>query len=146
MLEIGRYSPRSQRAVEMGRNEPVWAGSLELQAICKTYGSVTAVEQLDLSVAAGEFVTLLGASGSGKTTTLAIVAGFQSPTKGRVILDGFDITNFPPHRRNIGVVFQHYALFPHLTVRENIAFPLRRRRMRRDEIGRRVDEVLEMVR
>jgi putative spermidine/putrescine transport system ATP-binding protein len=90
-------------------------------------------------------VTLLGESGSGKTTTLLMIAGFESPTQGRVVLDGRDLTKVPAHRRNLGMVFQNYALFPHMTVFDNVAFPLRRRSMSTAEINRRVRQALELV-
>jgi putative spermidine/putrescine transport system ATP-binding protein len=121
-------------------------GNLLLDKLCKRYGSTTAVDGLDLAIAPGEFVTLLGPSGSGKTSTLALIAGFQRPSGGRIIMDSIDVTNVPPHRRNIGVVFQHYALFPHMSVWENIAFPLKRRGMNRAALIRRVNDTLAMVR
>jgi putative spermidine/putrescine transport system ATP-binding protein len=124
---------------------PQHSGALELAGLTKRFGDVTAVDDVDLEVSAGEFVTLLGESGSGKTTTLLMIAGFEEPTAGIVLLDGADVTAVPPHRRNLGMVFQNYALFPHMTVRENIAFPLRRRRLARVEISERVAETLAFV-
>lgn len=121
-----------------------WA--VELRGVRKTYASVAAVEDLNLEVRRGELVTLLGPSGSGKTTTLMIAAGFVDPDRGQILLDGSDITRTPPQRRNIGVVFQSYALFPHKTVAENVAFPLRMRRVSRSEQRRRIDEALATVR
>ncbi|MCA3453344.1 MAG: ABC transporter ATP-binding protein, partial [Rhodobacter sp.] len=112
----------------------------------KTYPTgLTAIAQLDLDIRPGEFLTLLGPSGSGKTTALNLLAGFQSPTTGQILVDGKDIGALPPYKRDIGVVFQHYALFPHMTVRENTGYPLKQRRMPKDEIARRVDDVLRMV-
>src|SRR5690606_30058058 len=104
-----------------------------------------AVDNINLDIASGEFMTLLGPSGSGKTTTLNMIAGFIRPTSGRVELDGRDVSRLPPHRRGLGMVFQHYALFPHLSVAENVAFPLRRRRVPAPEIRRRVADVLALV-
>jgi spermidine/putrescine ABC transporter ATP-binding subunit len=107
---------------------------------------VQVVSALDLEVRRGELVTLLGPSGSGKTTTLMMAAGFVAPDGGRILLDGRDVTRTPPQRRNIGVVFQSYALFPHRTVAENIAFPLRVRRVSRADQERRVTDALALVR
>jgi putative spermidine/putrescine transport system ATP-binding protein len=120
-------------------------GSLELRAVSKQYGPVTSLQHIDLHVDTGEFITLLGPSGSGKTTLLSIIAGFQRPSAGNVILDGTDITSLPSHRRNIGVVFQNYALFPHMTVWDNIAFPLKRRRVGPEQLKREVWQALAMV-
>src|SRR5262249_26804290 len=111
----------------------------------KAFGKALAVDGVSLAVGPGEFVTLLGPSGSGKTTTLMMIAGFEHPDSGEIRLNGRDITGLPAHRRGIGVVFQNYALFPHLTVFENVAFALRMRDMTRPEIGRRVGETLELV-
>jgi len=96
----------------------------------KTYDGVNrVVEQLDLDIVRGEFLTLLGPSGSGKTTTLMMLAGFEAPTAGEILLEGRSIGKLPPHRREIGMVFQHYALFPHMTVAENVGFPHSERRL-----------------
>jgi spermidine/putrescine ABC transporter ATP-binding subunit len=114
-------------------------------AIEKRFGAVTAVAGVSLDVAPGEFVTLLGPSGSGKTTTLMMLAGFEIPTAGEIYVDGAPIATVPPYKRNIGMVFQSYALFPHMTVGENIAFPLKLRRRPRAEIARRTREALELV-
>jgi spermidine/putrescine ABC transporter ATP-binding subunit len=119
---------------------------VELQGCTRDYGTVRAVDGLDLAVHEGEFVALLGPSGCGKTTTLNLVAGFVEPTAGRILIDGEDVTGRPAHLRGLGVVFQSYALFPHLSVRENVAFGLRERRVPAAEIGRRVDDALELVR
>ena len=113
----------------------------------KSYdGSNYVVRGLDLVVPPGEFLTLLGPSGSGKTTTLMMLAGFETPTSGTITLDGRRIDGVPPHRRNIGVVFQNYALFPHMTVGENIGFPLKMRGIERSELAQRVRRALDMVR
>ncbi len=112
----------------------------------KTYDGVTrVVDHLDLDIARGEFLTLLGPSGSGKTTTLMMLAGFEVPTAGEILLEGRAIGRLPPHRREIGMVFQHYALFPHMTVADNVGFPLSVRGLPRDEIARRVQKALAMV-
>lgn len=119
--------------------------ALELQALHKRYGDYVAVESVDLRADPGEFLTLLGPSGSGKTTTLNMIAGFVTPTSGRIQLDGGKIDHLPPHKRNIGMVFQHYALFPHMTAFENVAFPLKQRKCGDAEIKTRVVEALELV-
>ncbi|WP_282347611.1 ABC transporter ATP-binding protein [Pseudomonas sp. PS01301] len=119
---------------------------LELQALCKRYGSVQAVVATDLSVSQGEFVSLLGPSGCGKTTTLQMIAGFVDVTSGRIVLDGRDITHAKPSSRGLGVVFQSYALFPHMSVRDNVAFGLKMRKVSNSDIRTRVDQVLALVR
>jgi putative spermidine/putrescine transport system ATP-binding protein len=120
--------------------------SLELQNIRKQFGAVTAVDGVTLEVRSGEFFSLLGPSGCGKTTILRTIAGILQPDRGTVRLDGRDVTRLPVHARNMTLVFQSYALFPHLTVFENIAFGLRMRKTREDEIRKRVDEALDLVR
>ena len=114
----------------------------------KTYGAggPAAVQSLDLDIARGELLTLLGPSGSGKTTTLMMLAGFETPSAGRILLEGRDIARLAPHRRGIGVVFQAYALFPHMSVAENVAFPLSVRGVSRHDQGKRVAKALAMVR
>jgi len=119
---------------------------LQLQALGKRYGAVDAVVATDLAVEKGEFVSLLGPSGCGKTTTLQMIAGFVDVSAGRILLDGRDITHAKPASRGLGVVFQSYALFPHMSVRDNIAFGLRMRKVPAAEIKTRVDRVLELVR
>jgi spermidine/putrescine ABC transporter ATP-binding subunit len=119
---------------------------VELQGCIRDYGSVRAVDSLDLSIVEGEFLSLLGPSGCGKTTTLNLIAGFVEPTAGRILIDGEDVTGRPAYLRGLGVVFQSYALFPHLSVFENVAFGLRERRVSSAEVGRRVGEALELVR
>lgn len=116
-----------------------------LNAIRKTYGSTVALPRIDLQVARGEFCTLLGASGSGKTTLLKVIAGFERPDSGSVQIAGKDVTREPISDRNIGMVFQNYALFPHMSVFENVAFPLRMRRLAKVDIERRVGEALALV-
>jgi len=120
-------------------------GSVELRGVTRRFGSVIAVDALDLSVRAGEFLSLLGPSGCGKTTTLRMLAGFEHPDEGEILLDGRDVASVPAHKRDVNTVFQHYALFPHLTVAENIAFGLRQRRVDKTELRRRVGDALEMV-
>ena len=119
---------------------------VELRACTRDYARVRAVDALDLTVYEGEFLSLLGPSGCGKTTTLHLIAGFVEPSAGRVLIDGEDVTGRPPHLRGLGVVFQSYALFPHLSVFENVAFGLRERRLPEAEIGRRVRDALGLVR
>jgi putative spermidine/putrescine transport system ATP-binding protein len=121
------------------------SATLDLQGIEKRYGATLAVAGVDLSVAPGELVALLGPSGCGKTTTLRMVAGFVEPTAGRILMGGADITRTPPHKRNAGMVFQSYALFPHLSVADNIAFGLRRRRVARAEIAERVARMVALL-
>ena len=112
----------------------------------REFGSVVAVDDFSLAVEKGQFVTLLGSSGSGKSTTLMMLAGFTTPDDGVIRIDGRDVTELPPHQRNIGLVYQNYALFPHMTVAQNVGFPLRMRRMSRDAIARLVSETLAKVR
>ena len=112
----------------------------------KSYdGKILVVKGLNLDIEEGEFVTMLGPSGSGKTTCLMMLAGFETPTHGEIYLDGKVISNIPPHKRGIGMVFQNYALFPHMTVYENLAFPLRVRKIPKDEADKKVDKALSMV-
>ena len=112
----------------------------------KSYdGETLVVKNLNLDVARGEFLTMLGPSGSGKTTCLMMLAGFEPATHGEITLDGVPINNVPPHKRDIGMVFQNYALFPHMTVAENLAFPLQVRKMKKTEIESRVNRALDMV-
>ncbi|WP_116995521.1 ABC transporter ATP-binding protein [Desertimonas flava] len=118
---------------------------VRLDRLYKSYADVVAVDGIDLDVAAGEFVTLLGPSGSGKTTTLMMLAGFQEVTSGEITVGDRAISRLPPNQRDIGVVFQHYALFPHMRVAENVAFPLKMRGVARSEIKRRVDAALGLV-
>ena len=119
--------------------------AVRLQGVTKRYGDVVAVDAIDLEVRDGEFFSLLGPSGCGKTTTLRMIGGFEAPTSGLIELDGAEVTWLPPYRRNVNTVFQNYALFPHLTIYENVAFGLRRRNVATDEIRRRVGEMLELV-
>ncbi|AMX94280.1 ABC transporter ATP-binding protein [Mesorhizobium sp. M7A.F.Ca.US.014.04.1.1] len=119
---------------------------VEFRGVSKRYGqTVQAVRQLDLEIMRGEFLTLLGPSGSGKTTALMMLAGFEDTTEGEILIDGQRIDNVPANRRGIGMVFQNYALFPHMTVAENLAFPLEVRKLGREEVTQRVRNVLDMV-
>lgn len=119
---------------------------IRLQDVTKDYGlAQAAVDAISLTIAPGEFMTLLGPSGSGKTTTLNLIAGFETLTSGSISLDGADVGSLPPHRRNLGMLFQSYALFPHMTVAQNVGYPLRERRMPRDVIAAKVAAVLELV-
>jgi spermidine/putrescine ABC transporter ATP-binding subunit len=118
---------------------------LEVAGAVRRFGAVTALAGIDLAVGAGELLTILGPSGSGKTTLLKVIAGFELPDEGRVMLKGRDITFSSPARRGIGMVFQNYALFPHMSVAENVAFPLEMRRIGRAEARRRVEEALRLV-
>jgi spermidine/putrescine transport system ATP-binding protein len=123
--------------------------AIELTGVAKEFHSggevITAVRGLDLAIRQGEFFSMLGPSGCGKTTTMRIIAGFEEPTRGSVSLQGRDVTWDPPNKRDVNMVFQSYALFPHMSVFENVAFGLRRKRVHKDEISRRVGEMLEIV-
>lgn len=118
---------------------------LEFENVSKHFGNIRAVDRVSLSIAKGEFFSLLGPSGCGKTTLLRILAGFENPNTGRVILNGRDITDLPPNQRRVNTIFQSYALFPHLTVRENIAFGLRIEKRPKKEIDTEVDRMLALV-
>jgi putative spermidine/putrescine transport system ATP-binding protein len=122
------------------------AADVRVEQARKTYGDVVAVDSVDLDVAAGEFFTLLGPSGSGKTTTLRMIAGFEQPDSGRIVLGGDDITNRPPYSRDVNTVFQDYALFPHMTVAENVGYGLKVKGVSRRARASQVEEVLRMVR
>jgi putative spermidine/putrescine transport system ATP-binding protein len=119
---------------------------LRLRQLTRAFGAAKAVDRISLDVPAGAFVSLLGPSGSGKTTTLNLIAGFLTPDSGDILLDERSIADVPPHKRNIGMVFQSYSLFPHMTVAENVGFPLRMRtRLSRQDARRRIDEMLALV-
>jgi len=126
----------------MSKNEQF----VRFDKVDKSYdGKVLVVKDLNLDIAEGEFITMLGPSGSGKTTCLMMLAGFETPTNGEIFLETNPISNIPPHKRGIGMVFQNYALFPHMTVYENLAFPLKVRKVPKDEIDKKVDKALAMV-
>jgi len=118
---------------------------VSLRGITKRFGELTAVDSIDLDIKEGEFFTLLGPSGCGKTTTLRMIAGFEEPNEGQILVDGNDVAGLPAHKRPTNTVFQSYALFPHLTVRENVAYGLKRKRVDKSEIAERVDAELERV-
>jgi putative spermidine/putrescine transport system ATP-binding protein len=120
-------------------------GFLELTGIAKQFGSTIAVEDFNLSAERGEFVSFLGPSGCGKTTTLRMIAGFERPTFGTITVDGLDITNRSPNQRNVGMVFQSYALFPNMTIADNIGFGLKVRKRPSDQIRKRVAELLDLI-
>jgi spermidine/putrescine ABC transporter ATP-binding subunit len=142
----GTSHDESQSAMSMPPPSAARGAAITIDGIAKRYGGVVAVDQVSLDIAAGEFVSLLGPSGSGKTTLLMMIAGFETPDAGAIRVGGRDITAVAPNRRGIGMVFQRYALFPHMTVARNIAYPLRMRGVPRGEIQRRVEEALALVR
>jgi putative spermidine/putrescine transport system ATP-binding protein len=147
---VGSRSSRRRLATQAPtrseRDAPPVAPAVLLQGIRRTYGDVVAIADLDLEIAAGEFFTLLGPSGSGKTTTLRVIAGFEQPEKGRVELAGVDVTRVPPSERGVNTVFQDYALFPHMTVQENVEYGLRVKGVGRRRRKQMAAEVLERVR
>ena len=118
---------------------------IEVRGVTKRFGAVEVLESLSLEIAAGEFLTLLGESGSGKTTLLRLIAGFEQPSSGEIWMDGERLDTTPAHKRRVNTVFQHYALFPHLDVRDNVAYGLRVKNTPKNEIGGRVEEALRMV-
>ena len=120
-------------------------GEVSLVDLVKKFSEVTAVAGINVDMPSGEFFSLLGPSGCGKTTTLRMIAGFEQPTEGKILLDGSDMAFTPPHKRNVNTVFQNYALFPHLNVFDNVAFGLRRQRVGKQELRQRVGESLELV-
>ena len=120
--------------------------SVELREISKRFGPITVVEHLSLGIRTGEFFSLLGPSGCGKTTTLRIIAGFESPDSGELFINGRPATHTPPQERDVNLVFQNYALFPHLTVEQNVAFGLEMQKLPRVQIRERVGRALERVR
>lgn len=126
----------------MDANDPV----VKLDHVRKQYGSFVAVHDADFSIGRGEFFAMLGPSGCGKTTTLKMIAGFEQPTDGRVFLEGVDVSDVPPHKRNVNTVFQQYALFPHMSVFDNVAFGPRAKKLNENETKKRVSEMLDVVR
>jgi putative spermidine/putrescine transport system ATP-binding protein len=144
-MTSGRTSPNSD--VSGATERPKSSGAaVVLEKVRKSFGPVTAVDDVSFAIEPGEFITLLGPSGSGKTTTLMMIAGFDHPTEGEIYIDGTPIVGVPPYRRGIGMVFQNYALFPHLTVAENVGFALKQRGVGKPEIVGRVAETLDIVR
>jgi len=124
----------------------VTGGAIRLQQLAKSFGGVPAVTGIDLDIPGGQFYSLLGPSGCGKTTTLRMIAGFEKPDSGRIELDGRDVASDPPHKRPVNTVFQTYALFPFMTVWDNVAFGLKYQKVSRDDANRRINEALELVR
>jgi len=139
--------PEAQAATNP--DEPDRQAAIELVGVAKKFtsrhGTVTAVDTIDLVIGEGEFFSLLGPSGCGKTTTLRMIGGFEEPTAGQILLHGQDVVGVPPNRRDVNVVFQSYALFPHMSVYDNVAFGLERKRVDKRSIKQRVDEMLELV-
>jgi spermidine/putrescine transport system ATP-binding protein len=119
--------------------------AIRIEGVTKTFGDFVAVDDIDLSIRKGEFFSLLGPSGCGKTTTLRMLAGFEQPTEGSIVLEGEPVEDVPPYRRNVNMVFQSYALFEHLDVADNVAFGLKRKKVEKGEMQRRVGEALELV-
>ena len=119
--------------------------SVELKGVTKRFGDVTAADNVNLEIGRGEFFSLLGPSGCGKTTTLRLVAGFEQPTEGEILINNVNVSNKRPYERNVNTVFQSYALFPHLTVAGNIRFGLERKKTPKDQMSKLVDEALDLV-
>ncbi|MFM7870141.1 MAG: ABC transporter ATP-binding protein, partial [Actinomycetota bacterium] len=117
-----------------------------LRGVSKSFGDFTAVHDANFGIQAGEFFSMLGPSGCGKTTILKMIAGFERPTTGKIMLNGVDVSSVPPHKRNVNTVFQQYALFPHMSVADNVAFGLRAKKTAEPEVTRRVQEMLDVVR
>ena len=140
----GPVSARPRAVVPDGAIGPT--PDVEIVDVTKRFGTVTAVDRMRLAIAHGEFYSLLGPSGCGKTTTLRMIAGFEQPTEGEIFLDGQPIAGVPPYQRNVNTVFQHYALFPHMDVAQNVGYGLRQRKIGGTEERRRVAEALELVR
>jgi putative spermidine/putrescine transport system ATP-binding protein/mannopine transport system ATP-binding protein len=130
---------------QKGRAHGLRGGSVQVENIVRHYGAVKALDHVLIDVVPGEFLALLGPSGSGKTTLLMTIAGFETPTSGRIRIDGQDVTHTPPNKRNLGMVFQRYALFPHMSLRDNVGFPLRMRGVAKAERDARADGVLATV-
>jgi spermidine/putrescine transport system ATP-binding protein len=141
MVALDEHRAEDGTSGRGGETQP----DIRLEQVTKVFGDTVAVDGITLDIAAGEFFSLLGPSGCGKTTTLSMIGGFEDPTAGRILLHGDDVTRVPPYRRNVNTVFQSYALFPHLSVFDNVAFGLRRKRLAKPEIRRRVGEMLELV-
>jgi spermidine/putrescine transport system ATP-binding protein len=140
-LDPGTGTEASAQPAQPAAADP----TVRLERVSKHFGELVAVRELDLDIGRGEFFTMLGPSGCGKTTTLRMVAGFEQPTAGRVVIEGSDVAGLPSYKRPTNTVFQSYALFPHLSVRDNVAFGLRRKKVPKDEIGKRVEAELERV-
>ncbi|WP_029088763.1 ABC transporter ATP-binding protein [Brevibacterium album] len=140
-----RQQIHARTAGETGAGSSATGGALRLSGVHKRFGEHTAIDRVDLDIRAGEFLSLLGPSGCGKTTLLRMIGGFEDPTSGAIALDGDDLTGLPPFRRPVNTVFQSYALFPHYTVAENVAYGLKRAKVPRKELAPRVAEALDLV-
>jgi len=143
-IPIGKDQARMTQKIPTA-TERASGASIEIQDLSKKFGEFTAVTNFSISVRGGDFISVLGASGSGKTTVLRILAGLEDPTGGRILIDGQDATELPSEARDIGLVFQDYALFPHMTVEQNVAFPLRMRKVPKQRIELEVDRILSLV-
>jgi spermidine/putrescine transport system ATP-binding protein len=143
-------TPVEQAAGSDGTTRPKGGPVIEIDHVTKRFGDYVAVAEADFSIASGEFFSMLGPSGCGKTTTLRMIAGFETPTEGAIRLEGADVSRVPPHKRNVNTVFQHYALFPHMTVWDNVAYGPRSQKVEtalgKGTVRKRVDELLEIVR
>ena len=137
----------STQAQELASPAESEAGDADVRlvAVRKTFGDVVAVDSIDLEIPRGEFFTMLGPSGSGKTTTLRLIAGFDHPDSGKILLGGVDVANKPPYERDVNTVFQDYALFPHMTVAQNVEYGLKVKRVPKDDRRSRVEEALQTV-
>jgi len=133
------------RAGEIESDRGAHAPDVRLEEVVKSFDDVVAVDGISVEIAHGSFFAMLGPSGCGKTTTLRMIGGFEEPTAGRILLGGTDVVGLPPYKRDVNTVFQSYALFPHMTVADNVAFGLERRRVPKDQVRSRVDEMLELV-
>src|SRR5580704_11973875 len=147
---MAEEAAKTATQAEPARLEPAVAAVtdlplLRIEAVVKKFGAFRAVDRLSLDIRAGEFFALLGPSGCGKTTLLRMLAGFETPDEGRILLDGKDIAQVAPHQRPVNMMFQNYALFPHLNVRDNIAFSLKRTAITKVEIAARVAEMVSLV-
>src|SRR5690348_1251642 len=146
---VGTRAAQGPAADAADRHSRAPVPAIELVGIAKRFssrrGTVTAVDRVDLVIGEGEFFSLLGPSGCGKTTTLRMIGGFEEPTEGQILLYGHDVVGVPPNHRDVNMVFQSYALFPHMSVFDNVAFGLRRKSVSRPEIERRVNDMLELV-
>jgi len=139
-------TPAEQATGSDGATRAKGGPVIEIDHVTKRFGDYLAVSEADFSIASGEFFSMLGPSGCGKTTTLRMIAGFETPSEGAIRLEGADVSRVPPHKRNVNTVFQHYALFPHMTVWDNVAYGPRSKKKDKAEVRKRVDDLLEIVR